>query len=119
MNKLILISATLILMITKVTAQNNFSITGKITNKDTRALPSIQITVTNVADNSVAKIEITDADGNFSIQNLKEGNYKVVVDDMEYSPYQSETISLDAANPFIKLAPIALTSKSATNLAIL
>ena len=117
MTKTLIIIATLLLLFaTKVSAQNGFSITGKIINKDTRALPSIQITVTNAIDNSVAKIEITDADGNFSIQNLKEGNYKVVVDDMEYSPYQSETISLNAANPLVKLTPIALTSKSATNL---
>ncbi|HQW69945.1 MAG TPA: TonB-dependent receptor [Flavobacterium sp.] len=117
MNKLILIIATfLLLFATKVAAQNGFSIAGKIINKENKALPSIQITLTNAADNSVAKIEITDADGNFAIQNLKEGNYKVVIDDMEYSPYQSETISLNASNPSVNLAPITLASKSATNL---
>ncbi|HOD10996.1 MAG TPA: outer membrane beta-barrel protein, partial [Flavobacterium sp.] len=117
MNKLILIIATfLLLFVTKVAAQNGFSIAGKIINKENKALPSIQITLTNAADNSVAKIEITDTDGNFAIQNLKEGNYKVVIDDMEYSPYQSETISLNASNPSVNLAPITLASKSATNL---
>ena len=117
MNKLILITtAFLLVFVTQVSAQNGYSIAGKINNNQNKALASIQITLTNANDNSVAKIEITDADGNFAIQNLKEGNYKVVIDDMEYSPYQSETISLNASNPKANLAPIILTSKSATDL---
>ena len=117
MNKLILITtAFLLVFVTQVSAQNGYSIAGKISNNQNKALASIQITLTNANDNSVAKIEITDADGNFAIQNLKEGNYKVVIDDMEYSPYQSETISLNASNPKANLAPIILTSKSATDL---
>lgn len=117
MNKLILITtAFLLLFVTQVSAQNGYSITGKISNKENKALASIQITLTNANDNSVAKIEITDVDGNFAIQNLKEGNYKVVIDDMDYSPYQSETITLNAANPRANLASIVLTPKSATDL---
>lgn len=117
MNKLILITtAFLLVFVTQVSAQNGYSIAGKISNNQNKALASIQITLTNANDNSVAKIEITDADGNFAIQNLKEGNYKVVIDDMEYSLYQSETITLNASNPKANLAPIILTSKSATDL---
>ena len=117
MNKLILIAtAFLFVFITQVSAQNGYSISGKISNNQNKVLTSIQITLTNANDDSVAKIEISDADGNFAIQNLKEGNYKVVIDDMEYSPYQSETISLNASNPKANLAPIILTSKSVTDL---
>ena len=117
MSKLILITAAFLLLFTvKLTAQNGFSINGKIINEQSKPLSSIQITLTNANDNSIAKIEITDNDGKFIIQNLKEGNYKVIVDDMEYSPYQSEAIILNAANPNVNLAPISLTFKLATNL---
>lgn len=117
MSKLILITAAFLLLFTvKLTAQNGFSINGKIINEQSKPLSSIQITLTNADDNSIAKIEITDNDGKFIIQNLKEGNYKVIVDDMEYSPYQSEAIILNAANPNVNLAPISLTFKLATNL---
>ncbi len=117
MSKLILITAAFLLLFTvKLTAQNGFSINGKIINEQSKPLSSIQITLTNANDNSIAKIEITDNDGKFVIQNLKEGNYKVIVDDMEYSPYQSEAIILNAANPNVNLAPISLTFKLATNL---
>lgn len=117
MSKLILFTAAFLLLFTvRLTAQNGFSINGKIINEQSKLLSSIQITLTNANDNSIAKIEITDNDGKFVIQNLKEGNYKVIVDDMEYSPYQSEAIILNAANPNVNLAPISLSFKLATNL---
>jgi hypothetical protein len=117
MNKLILITAAfLFLIVAKTSAQNGFTIEGKITNNQNKAIPSIQITLTNANDNSVAKIEITDTDGNFSINNLKEGNYKVVLDDMEYSPYQSETIALSSSNPVVNLSPIVLSARTSTDL---
>jgi hypothetical protein len=117
MNKLILISTVFLLLCsTKVSAQKGFSISGKTINKENQVLSAIQITIVNAKDNTVAKIEITDAEGNFSISNLKEGDFKVVIDDMEYSPYQSETISLNASNPNAILAPIALNSRASTDL---
>jgi hypothetical protein len=117
MNKLIAITtAFLLLSILEVAGQNGFSITGKVNNKDNKTLSSVQITLTNTNDNTVTKIEITDAEGKFLIQNLKEGSYKVVIDDMEYSPYQSESITLNASNPNVNLNSITLASKSTTNL---
>lgn len=117
MNKLIAITTAFILLsVLEVTGQNGFSITGKVNDKDNKVLSSVQITLTNANDNTVAKIEITDTEGKFLIQNLKEGNYKVVIDDMEYSPYQSESITLNTSNPNVNLNSITLASKSTTNL---
>ncbi|MFN3755035.1 TonB-dependent receptor domain-containing protein [Flavobacterium sp.] len=89
-------------------AQNGFSITGKLIDKDQKPGIGIQITLLLAKDNSVTKIEISDNDGNFAFTNLKENDYKLLVEDIGFKSYQSETINVNAANPNRNLPPISL-----------
>jgi hypothetical protein len=117
MKKSILLTcAFLLLFVVEITAQNGFSIAGKIITTDKKSLPSMQVLLINANDASVVKIEITDNDGNFSFSNLKEGPYKITVDDMDHKPYESDALFLNTSKPTIILAPIVLTVHSINNL---
>ncbi|RKS02541.1 outer membrane beta-barrel family protein [Flavobacterium sp. 102] len=97
-------------------AQTNFSITGKLIDKDQKPGIGIQITLLQAKDNSIVKIEISDNDGNFSFSNLNENDYKLLVEDIGFKRYQSEIISLNAANPNRNLPPISLTTNDLNKL---
>jgi hypothetical protein len=93
-----------------INAQNGFSITGKLTNKDQKPLNGIQVTLLQVKDNTVVKIEITDAEGQFTFGNLKAGDYKVQAEDAGFKNYQSQAIVLSESNPTVSLPPIPLVA---------
>ncbi|MGV9002909.1 outer membrane beta-barrel protein [Flavobacterium sp.] len=97
-------------------AQGVFSISGKLTNVTKKNLNSIPIVLTDANTNIIFKIENTDIEGNFSFINLKEGNYKIFIDDLNYTSYLSETIRLNAGNPNTILTPITLSAKTTTDL---
>lgn len=97
-------------------AQNGFSLSGKLIDKDLKPGIGIQITLLLTKDNSVVKIEISDNNGNFAFTNLKENDYKVLVEDIGFKSYQSETISLNTANPNRNLPPISLTTNDLNKL---
>lgn len=97
-------------------AQTNFNITGKLINKDQKPGIGIQIKLLQAKDNSIVKIEISDNDGNFSFINLKENDYKVLVEDIDFKNHQTETISLNTANPNRNLPPILLIANDLNKL---
>lgn len=97
-------------------AQVGFSISGKVTTKTNTTSNAIAIVLTDADTNTIFKIENTNAEGNFSFINLKEGNYKILIDDLNYTSYLSETISLNASNPNTILTPITLSAKTSTDL---
>lgn len=96
-------------------AQTNFSINGKVLTKENKVIASAQITLVN-NKNEVIKIEITDNEGTFNFKNIKEGNYKVFVDDLEHKAYESEIIALNSDNPNLSLSSIVLMPNAMTNL---
>ncbi|MEK8179990.1 TonB-dependent receptor [Flavobacterium buctense] len=97
-------------------AQNGFSISGKLIDKDQKSASGIQITLLLTKDNSVVKIEITDAEGKFEFTNLKENDYKIQTDDIAFKSYQSQTITLSAVNPIVNLPQITLAANELNKL---
>lgn len=103
-------------MATALKAQNNFSISGKITDNNHTPLSSLQVTLVQATDNAVVKIEITDRDGNFVFDGLKENSYKITVEELGYKLYQSQTISLSNTNAAIALPPISMQTSDTNKL---
>lgn len=115
MKNQIIFVLTLFVFIKVSYAQTSFSINGKVLNKENKVVASAQITLAN-NENAIIKIEITDNEGNFNFKNIKEGNYKVFVDDLEHKAYESEIIALNSDNPNINLSSIVLMPNAMTNL---
>ncbi|MEO0046051.1 MAG: hypothetical protein RL705_1242 [Bacteroidota bacterium] len=99
-----------------ISAQNNSSIKGKLVDKDQKPLNGIQITLLQAKDNAIVKIEISDVEGQFEFNNLKESDYKIQTDDINFKSYQSQTISLSAVNSVANLPQIILTANDLNKL---
>lgn len=92
---LFLLSLLLLLPSAKLTAQNN---TGIITGTviDTRGTPVMfaNVVLLNEADSSIAKVEVTDDAGVFSIVNVPAGSYYISIRYVGLLDYHSEQITV-------------------------
>lgn len=71
-------------------AQTNGKITGKIQSQKTPE-PTI-ISLLLASDHSLIKSEITQPDGSFAFENLKDGSYLLALDEPGYKPFVSQPI---------------------------
>ena len=89
--------AAFIALLLPVMAAAQLSITGKITDQQTgEALPGATITLSNAASNAVS-----DVNGKYHIDNLKNGNYTLKVSFIGYqTSNKAITLNADAVNNF-------------------
>lgn len=76
------------------------SISGGVIGSDGSDIQGATVYAVSALSNSVAGYDITEADGNYSIQNLPPGVYRIVADKEGFVPDQSPVYSVDAANNF-------------------
>lgn len=67
-----------VLLVSTVKAQH-FRITGKAINEQGKAVPQANILLTNVADSSLAKTEVSTQDGSFTIEDIQPGDYSFFI----------------------------------------
>lgn len=91
-------------------AQNQGSVTGKVTDKTTNA-PVSYATIVIKADDKVTTGGITDDNGNFEIKNLELRKYKVDIQFIGYKTYTTD-IELSATQKTISLNKIQLEEES-------
>ncbi|WP_298156882.1 TonB-dependent receptor [Flavobacterium sp.] len=104
---------TLIFFITglfSMQAQNQGSVTGKVTDKTTNT-PVSYATIVIKADDKVTTGGITDDNGNFEIKNLELRKYKVDIQFIGYKTYTTD-IELSATQKTISLNKIQLEEES-------
>ncbi|SKB81366.1 outer membrane beta-barrel family protein [Daejeonella lutea] len=79
--------------------QNPFSVKGSVRDTISNvSLVNSTIVVLNSKDSTLVKYTRADGDGNFSLNNLKEGNFILMVSYPDYADY-TERFSLNAAKP--------------------
>lgn len=77
-------------------AQSNLTLTGKVYNNNRVPVDGSTIYLYNAADSVLIKTTFTDSIGNFNLENLKAGTYKLRVAMMGYLPYKSTQIVFNA-----------------------
>lgn len=77
---------------------------------------SILVTLLFAKDNSVAKTEISEADGSFQFINLKDENYVISIEDDRFKSYQSQSITISKENNTINLPALILQKNEANKL---
>jgi hypothetical protein len=92
-------------------AQTDFSIEGKILDKDQKPLTGIQVALIQSKDDAIVKIEMTDWEGAYKFMNLKENLYKVLIEEAEFKFYQSELLRPSIERSRVTLAPIHLINR--------
>lgn len=70
--------------------------TGKITGKiqSQKPLEPVIISLLSANDNSLIKTEITQADGSFAFENLKDGTYVIALDEPGFKSFLSQPIAI-------------------------
>jgi hypothetical protein len=83
---------------------------GKI--KGSIQFPSASVTVPvsllSANDNALVKTQISEPDGSFEFTGLKNGSYVLVIDDENYSAYQSSVIAITSEQPEVTVPKIIL-----------
>ncbi|RZM22131.1 MAG: carboxypeptidase regulatory-like domain-containing protein, partial [Pedobacter sp.] len=97
---------------TKVLAQNPYAIKGAVTDTAaTYKMVNTAVTILNQKDSTLVKFTRVDAEGNFSIPNLRKGNFILLITYPGYADY-AEEFALDSIKPFKQFDPINLILRS-------
>lgn len=92
-------------------AFNNGIISGTIKDDKQEVIPFTTVFLKNLSDSSLYKGEVSNEVGEFSFNNIKEGNYFVEIKSIGYQSYSSAKISISESTPELKLGNIALKSE--------
>ncbi|MCH5717316.1 outer membrane beta-barrel family protein [Niabella hibiscisoli] len=74
---------------------NAQTVTGKITDADTRPMPNVSVSLLKAADSTLVKMNLTDKDGKYQFEKAEEGKYLVMATNVGYVPMYSPLINLN------------------------
>ncbi|KAA2243079.1 TonB-dependent receptor [Chitinophaga agrisoli] len=87
-------------------------VTLKVTEQGNKPLAFANVLVHKAKDSTLVKGELTDEQGNATIENVPDGRYYVLVNQMGYAPVKSAAFTIDATHKTISLPPIQLTTQA-------
>ncbi len=118
MKQLLLFIAVLSLSAFKLQAQTRSKITGEVKDASGKPIAAATVSLYRAADSSLAKAEITDASGNYSIEQVAPGNYFIAASAAGLQKTNSAIFSLkggeDVQVPAISLQPGGTQLKGVT-----
>lgn len=97
-----------------VGAQSSGKIIGKITGTGHSPLEATVVSLLLAEDNSLIKTQFSDQDGSFEFSSLKENNYKISIEYLGYTKYESQSIAV--AQESVSLGEINLQPSEVNNL---
>lgn len=92
------------------------SISGRIVSKSGEALTGAVAELRNVKDSSLSKVNVADANGNYTFENISAGSYFLKISLLGYNPYISAVFSVDGEskkNPDIRMEETSVALKQA------
>lgn len=95
-------------------AQSSGKIIGKITGTGHSPLEATVVSLLLAEDNSLIKTQFSDQDGSFEFSSLKENNYKISIEYLGYTKYESQSIAV--AQESVSLGEINLQPSEANTL---
>lgn len=87
-------------------------IQGTIKTEANLPVEFANVVVINSADSAIVKAGITDVDGNYIFENLPIGSYKLMVVQVGFNKYYSETFQLTESGSALKFHQISLTENA-------
>ena len=90
-------------------AQNGGKISGVIQDGgNQKIIDAAAISLLKAKDSSLVKISVTDKEGNFSFENVKDGNYIVSASSIGHTKVYSQPLVIDAANTSVAIGTLQL-----------
>jgi hypothetical protein len=83
-------------------------ISGQVTDAAKKPVDGATITLVTAKDSVLIKTELAETDGTFVFEQIKDGDYKIVITAVGFKNYHSQAISISPQNIVIALPAIAL-----------
>ena len=80
------------------------TITGKIQDENQRPIEFATITLVKSEDSSLVKGEFTDANGFFSLEEIQNGRFDLIITDIGHKKFSQQNIKLDENHPDVELS---------------
>lgn len=106
----------LLCLFTSFLSAQTGSIKGKLSDPESAAAKDVLVTLLLSKDNSIAKTQISEADGSFEFVNLSDENYIISIEDDKYKLYQSQPLTISKDQKQIVLPAIILQKNEANSL---
>jgi hypothetical protein len=91
---------------------NNGIVRGILTDDKKQPVPYATLMLKNTADSVLYKGELTNENGSFTFENLKEGNYYLEIKTLGYEIFRSRLILISEQNPMTDLGTLSLRSNA-------
>jgi hypothetical protein len=115
MKKILFLLSSLLFAQFGLLAQASGTVKGEVRDAENQALIGANIALLKVKDSTVVKIAITDLDGKFELENIKNGQYLLSISSIGLKKYFSNTLIINEKENNIVLPMIKMQS-DATNL---
>lgn len=90
------------------------TVTGEVVEEDTReALPSATVAIYSAEDSSLVTGAITDADGRFSLENIRPGSYRLRVSFVGYQPVERADLQITPRSGTVEVGTLAMAPSEA------
>ena len=111
--KLVVLASFILLLSWKpLSAQNNYAIKGSVLDTaSSTGLQNASIAVLNSKDSTLVRFTRADANGGFSLNNLREGNFILLLTYPDFADYV-ETFSLSADKPLKDFGKLKMILKA-------
>src|SRR5687767_8687963 len=113
MKNLILIYLLLICTTALGNTFENGIIKGRITDEQQKPVPYATVMLKKANDSALYKGEMTDEDGNFSFEQLKEGSYFLEIQNLGFETAKKERLIISSSISTIDLGIISLKTSVA------
>lgn len=91
-----------------------FSVSGKVLDKDQQTLPYVNVLLINAGDSSLVRGSVTIEDGTYVIEDLAEGDYRVMISFVGYQKFYSEPFTLNDSQSSYTVPDVILLESSET-----
>lgn len=86
-------------------------ISGKITDKNLTGIDAATVTLHRVKDSSFVKAALSEENGTFELEQIKEGDYFLRVSHLQFEKFSSPKLALNANNPSLRVPDCQLLGK--------
>ena len=106
----ILFLAFILLLTSKISFSQTLSakLSGRVTNQSKNPIDGATVSLINAKDSTLITTVITDSKGNFSVDQIGKGEYKIFISYIGFEKYRSDIIIVDAQHVDITLPLIVL-----------
>jgi hypothetical protein len=96
----------LILLLSSTLLAQTGKISGSVNDASEHTLDGAVVSLFNAKDSTLEKLLLSEANGLFEFENLKQTNYFLVISNVDFQNYKSEILSINEQNQFISLPKI-------------